>query len=520
LQKNRLRPIPFRRFSLALEQLEGRWVPSTSSWHDLEPNDTPAQSQDLAVIRPLDHTQIAGTIATTIDADWYRFQLSDAGRATLQMNGVGTASLFRAEAHDPSQLAPVVAGEPLAAGTYFVSVNDPAGGVGAYQLDFELTPLLAPTDLGTLQPADLQKTVSVRREADGRTGTADLYQFTVTEQNLYLITVRTDAGSPVARVALADGAGNALTPGFTMSDPRFRVLILQLEPGSYHLQVSGWDAADAGQVAYALQITAGIHENPTPLPAAPSPGYRLRLTTNDPPATSPAVSAAPLAPALRLSLPSAANEPEPLRFVSTARVSGALNGAIGGDLPRPNGSLAGLAAGPLGVAPTGEAATPGALRLTLPTSPFAGLDPRGGYAGGDASRDSFGAATGLEWAGQAAGQMLREWVFQSIHWLTLPQIHPLTEAVIAELPQVESSLVEFDQDTAATDSSRRAMSMPEVVMPASPRRIARRQAEAAPSAGPWLALGLLAATGGLLPLAPRPQRRTSPSLADSRGDTP
>ena len=513
-RNNLLRSLNRRRPMLAVERLEGRWVPSATTWHDLEPNDTPAQAQSLAVLSPLDHAQIDGAIDRVADADWFRFDLSERSDVALQLTGVGAVSLFQADPLDANLLVPVVAGQPLAAGAYFASVSAAAGATGSYLLaiDVALPPvagtLAAPVDLGVIPPADLSgrpPIVTARRDyrngADTHSGDADYLQFTVTEHFFYNVSVYSAPGAPVARVTWVDGDGNALTPSFAASDSQHRVLTLVLEPGTYRLKVNGWDAAEAGQVAYMLRITTPMHENPTPLPAAPAAPYRLRLTTNDPPAVlSPAAPAVAQAP--RLSLPSASSEPEPQRFVSTVRLSGVL----GADLSRPNGSAAGLSAGPVGVATGSNGAPSGPLRLSLPTESFAGLDSRGGFTGDNSPRDPLGAPSSLAWLSESAGQLAREWVFQSIHWLNLPQIYPPAETLVAELPQAGT----IEAASALDASARFEARLPalgtaalEVVMPASPQRAMAMAS--LPSA--WLMLGGLAGAGGMLHFAAADERR-------------
>ncbi len=516
-----LRSLNRRRPMLAMERLEGRWVPSATTWHDLEPNDTPAQAQSLAVLSPLDHAQIDGAIDHSADVDWFRFDLSERSDVALQLTGVGAVSLFQADPNHPNLLVPVVAGQPLAAGAYFASVSAAAGATGSYllALDVALPPaagtLAAPVDLGVIPPADPSgrpQSVSARRDyrngADTHSGDADYFQFTVTVHDLYSVLVVNAHGAPVARVTWVDGDGNALTPSFAASDSQHRVLILDLEPGTYRLKVNGWDAAEAGQVAYTLRITTAMHENPTPLPAAPAAPYRLRLrlTTNDPPAAvsaaAPAVAQAP-----RLSLPDASNDPEPQRFVSTVRLSGVL----GADLSRPNGSAAGLSAGPVGVATGTNGASSGPLRLSLPTESFAGLDSRGGFTGDHSPRDPLGAPSSLAWLSESAGQLAREWVFQSIHWLNLPPIQPPAETLVAELPQAGTIEAASALDASALDASARfearlpalGTAALEVVMPASPQRAMAMAS--LPSA--WLMLGVLAGAGGMLHFAAVDERR-------------
>jgi hypothetical protein len=286
------------------------------------------------------------------------------------------------------------AGNPLAG-------NDPGGD---YVTDFTVagTGDHGPQDLGVLFPHELQSPgFAITPDATGA------YRFQVLQSQNYLFLLG-GAGRPAgAQLALTDASGATVATTVQADGVSLRAF---LNPGTYGVQVSGWDPA-AG--AYSLRVVlGGSPENPQPLTVGPAPILRLRLAPPDtpvaaPPASSPAAQgqgqpATTPAPGPPATVPTAQGQPATAPPVGPTVVALAAATAPRGPVEAPSGLLATLGAGPVGGAGGGTVSTAARAPLlslgdpdgAAPAAPVRPASDSGGRPSGAAAaaRDALAAS--------------------------------------------------------------------------------------------------------------------------------
>jgi hypothetical protein len=189
-----------------------------------------------------------------------------------------------------------------------------------------------PQDLGVLFPHELQSPgFTVIPDATGA------YRFQVLQSQNYLFLLGGASRSAGVQLTLTDASGAAVVTNVQADGVSLRAF---LNPGTYGVQVSGWDPA-AG--AYSLRVVlGGSPENPQPLTVGPAPILRFRLAPAPPdtPVTTPPASSPP-----------AQGQPTTTPPVGPTVV--AIAAAPRGPVEAPSGLLATLGAGPVGGAGSG-----------------------------------------------------------------------------------------------------------------------------------------------------------------------
>ena len=216
----------------------------------------------------------------------------------LMLDGLpnGTYQLHLSGAQGLTDLAgnALVANDP--SGDYVVSftVAGPARGVSGSPLQWATQAAndapAAAQDLGVLFPHELVSGVTITRDftntPGGVTDTADYYQIQLLQNQSYAVNL---SGTSGVQVTVTDLAGNPVN--YTTSDGRALQITL-LAPGTYLVRVDGWQANQATQVVYQLQLNlAGAPDNAPALTTGPAPALQLRLANDNP--TPPAQIVSP-----------------------------------------------------------------------------------------------------------------------------------------------------------------------------------------------------------------------------------
>jgi hypothetical protein len=234
-------------------------------------------------------------------------------------------------------------------GDYVVSftVNGPARGTNGNPLvwtDQEPNNDLSHAQLlGVLFPNELAAGVNlVRNAGSASSDTDDYYQFEVLQSRTYSFNLTGSSLPAGVQTTLTDATGNQI-PLLYVGDGSLG--LVTLDPGTYVVDVGGWKAAQAANVAYQLQIKINSGgENPTPLTVGPAPVLHIRLARNDPPPTGnpptslppsvPTVAAAPSASPVQLSTLAADSIAPSIALSSTAfppeLLAGLITGTVGG----------------------------------------------------------------------------------------------------------------------------------------------------------------------------------------------
>ena len=219
------------------------------------------------------YPRLIGYDATTHQATFLLLDQLAGGTFTLHLDGsLGLTDL---------------AGNPLADFTTSFTVDAPV--VGNVIADADSNDG-SPQNLGVLFPHDLQSGVTVVSNADpGRTETSDSYSFQVLQDQNYFFFLTGSAG---VSLTLRDADGNVITTAARPDGSQFAVL----HAGTYVVDMSGWNPATAGTIAYRLRIALGsAAENPPALTTGAAPAIRLRLAAapDAPTSTTPPVVVVP-----------------------------------------------------------------------------------------------------------------------------------------------------------------------------------------------------------------------------------
>jgi hypothetical protein len=194
-----------------------------------------------------------------------------------------------------------LAGNPLvgndASGDYVVGFDvegPPRGSPGNPLLWIEQGPnesFASPQDLGVLFPRELEKGVTITRNASpGASDTGDFFRFQVLQSRTYIFSL-TGRGLPSGtKPHLQDATGKDLYLYPLAGGKQYSI---DLPAGTYVVRVAGWTPAQAAGVSYSLTIKlAATTENPIPLTVGPAPAFRIRLGSDAPPATPPTTTPA------------------------------------------------------------------------------------------------------------------------------------------------------------------------------------------------------------------------------------
>ncbi len=307
----------------------------------------------------------------------------------------GSYSLHVSGAGGLTDLAgiPLVGNEPGGDQVIQFQVNtaDPGRSFDASS-GFEMTlpaNLTSPDDLGVLFPHELQAGITLARNPGGNEATSsfgggDEFQFQVLQSQTYCFFL-TGSDLPAGiQLSLTDDAGNPIPCGSIQDG---QVLLADLAPGKYRIEVSGWDPSLGSAVAYQLHF--GLQcaaDNPPPLVSGPAPALVLNYADSNP-APSPGGSGAtpdgpmPLSTTVELAPMSAGGSVPPVGEQPAARSAG------GGGATMPAGGISGLGAGhvdlaALGMGPMGgvgevvhdeASAPPIQLAISAPTTSAQGL---------------------------------------------------------------------------------------------------------------------------------------------------
>lgn len=144
---------------------------------------------------------------------------------------------------------------------------DPSSG---YQMTLP-TRLSYPEVLGVLFPDEIQAGITLTRNADqSRTApvAGDQFEFHILQSNTYSFILSCDDIPPGTQLlGLTDGAGN---PASYTLDQNNEVLTAYLYPGTYLLNVGGWDPRMAQTVAYQIRLSLPYSsDNPPALVSGP-----------------------------------------------------------------------------------------------------------------------------------------------------------------------------------------------------------------------------------------------------------
>lgn len=221
-----------------------------------------------------------------------------------------------------------------------------------------------PQDIGVLFPDELAAGVTITRDvsqdpATAPRDTADVYEFQVLLDRTYTFTL-TGADLPSGvTMSVTDLSGQSMN----LSSPQGPGLLQGgLAPGTYLLTVSGWDASQAADVSYQLNLAMPTqNDNAPPLLAGPAPAVAILLDSAAPPTSSP--TSPPVAPPPAVDPPPVAPPPvvDPPPVVE------------------PPGSDSSPVAGPVGPPSSGEGSS--AAPTTAATAAFAIAAP-GSLLGG------------------------------------------------------------------------------------------------------------------------------------------
>jgi len=140
-------------------------------------------------------------------------------------------------------------------------------------------------NLGVLFPHEWQAGITVVRDATGGSDQTsprleDVYDFQVLQDQTYTFTLLGDSLPDGIQITLTDDAGS---PVSTSGIAGGQLVQVDLQPGSYALQVGGWDPSVGSTVAYKLKLAiVGVFDNPPPLSCGPAPSLVLHFDAASP----------------------------------------------------------------------------------------------------------------------------------------------------------------------------------------------------------------------------------------------
>lgn len=274
---------------------------------------------------------------------------------------------------------------------YEFTVAGPDRGSDGDPLRWESLPdndnVLDPQTLGPLFAHELEQGVTFFRDADDEAlDTADSFRFEVLQNRVYILLLDAVALPPGFALTLTDVDGNPVPATLLETGD---VLQAHLPAGSYVVTVGGWQAQNAGTVAYQMQMVLGTSgDNPSPLTIGPRPASATYLVgvasgnrqTQDttvlpegllpssPTATGPAVARTPAA------VPPEAATPATLATVQNGVAAAmllAVNSPVtlGGAVPAATGDVTAVTP-----ASGGPVTLPSLLLANLGASPVGGVE--------------------------------------------------------------------------------------------------------------------------------------------------
>jgi hypothetical protein len=158
--------------------------------------------------------------------------------------------------------------------------GDPASG---YQETLAASPL-GLDDLGVLFPHEVQAGITLTESSDGFSSSASVsagnqFRFHVLQSETYYV-VLTGSLPAGIQLSLTDDTGNPIPCG-SLQDGQ--VLLAQLAPGIYRLEVSGWEPSPGSAVTYEVHLgLQGGWDNPPPLLSGPIPALALHFGDSNP----------------------------------------------------------------------------------------------------------------------------------------------------------------------------------------------------------------------------------------------
>jgi hypothetical protein len=193
---------------------------------------------------------------------------------------------------------PLVGNDP--SGDYVVhfTVDGPDRGVGGNPHEWNTQgshdDIQNPQDLGVLFPADFASGVTISRnpqtDSQAAQDTADVYKFQVLQGRKYTITLSGDDLPANMVMTLTDSSGE---PVSLNSLHNGRVLLGNLNAGTYYLSVSGWTTAQGADLSYNISLAIISQYNDAPaLVAGPQPAMAVILDA--PPASIPSTTPPPV----------------------------------------------------------------------------------------------------------------------------------------------------------------------------------------------------------------------------------
>jgi hypothetical protein len=158
-------------------------------------------------------------------------------------------------------------------------------------------------DIGVLFPNDLAAGVTITRNFSGDPAaaphdTADFYQFQLLLDKPYTFALTGNDLPAGVMLSLTDASGQV--PQGIFSEAGGTVLFGELAPGTYDLEVSGWNASEAASLSYQVRVTMSSQDdNSPPLLSGPAPAVAIQLDSIAPPSSPtppPPVSPPPVTP--------------------------------------------------------------------------------------------------------------------------------------------------------------------------------------------------------------------------------
>jgi hypothetical protein len=135
-------------------------------------------------------------------------------------------------------------------------------------------------DLGVLYPHELQAGITLDRAANGNpasdpSASGDQFRFQVLQERLYSFLLTGDNVPAGIQLTVTDDSGNPVSTDFPDQGQN---VLLELSPGTYRIEVSGWDPNLGDAVPYQLQLTLQtVFDNPPPLVSGPTPAVVMHF---------------------------------------------------------------------------------------------------------------------------------------------------------------------------------------------------------------------------------------------------
>ena len=236
-------------------------------------------------------------------------------------------------------------------------------------------------DLGVLYPHELQAGITLDRAASGNqesvpSASGDQYRFQVLQERLYSFLLTGDDLPAGIQLTLTDDSGNPVEGAFL---DQGQILPLELSPGTYRIQVSGWDPSLGNDVAYQLQLTLqSVFGNPPPLVSGPAPALVMHFENTTVTSPLPISETGDRSPVHRVARWDKYNRDQPSANPETGGSQSGPPSGQGGTSTGADG-LQGNVAGAAGLGTTSTAGLPG-LAVGTGSLAFLASGPMGGVA--------------------------------------------------------------------------------------------------------------------------------------------